>query len=116
MSTFLVLCQDMARDVGIPGTGPSTTTTTNLSEEESSVVRYINQADQDIQSRWFDWDFLWSEASITAISGTSTLSSGNTGFPGTSTIGPLGNWKLDSLVWDKTSESYQILDYMPWNE
>ena len=86
MSTFLVLCQNMARDVGIPGTGPSTTTTTNLSEEETSVVRYVNQADQDIQSRWFDWDFLWTEASITAISGTSTLSSSNTGFPGTSTI------------------------------
>ena len=115
MSTFLVLCQDMARDVGIPGTGPSTTTTTDLSEEETSVVRYINQADQDIQSRWFDWDFLWSEADITAISGTSTLSSGNTGFPGTSTIGPLGNWKLDSIVWDKTSESYQILEYQEWN-
>jgi len=62
MSTYLVLCQDMARDVGIPGTGPSTTTTTDLSEEEASVVRYINQADQDIQSRWFDWNFLWSEA------------------------------------------------------
>ena len=116
MSTFLVLCQNMARDVGIPGTGPSTTVTTDLSEEETSVVRYINQADQDIQSRWFDWDFLWSEADITATSGTSTLSSSNTGFPGTSTIGPLGNWKLDSLVWDKTSESYQILDYMAWNE
>ena len=116
MSTFLVLCQDMARDVGIPGTGPSTTTTADLSEEETSVVRYVNQADQDIQSRWFDWNFIWSEADITAISGTSTLSSSNTGFPGTSTIGPLGNWKLDSLVWDKTSDSYQILDYMPWNE
>tara|TARA_Y100001951_G_scaffold47846_1_gene37756 strand:+ start:70 stop:819 length:750 start_codon:yes stop_codon:yes gene_type:complete len=115
MSTFLVLCQDMARDVGIPGTGPSTTTTTSLSEEETSVVRYVNQADQDIQSRWFDWNFLWSEADITAISGTSTLSSGNTGFPGTSTIGPLGHWKLDSIVWDKTSESYQILEYQEWN-
>ena len=116
MSTFLVLCQDMARDVGIPGTGPSTTVTTTLSEEEISVIRYINQADQDIQSRWFDWDFLWSEASITAISGTSTLSSSNTGFPGTSTIGPLGNWKLDSIVWDKSSDSYQILEYEEWNE
>ena len=116
MSSFLVLCQDMARDVGIPGTGPSTTVTTTLSEEESSVIRYINQADQDIQSRWFDWDFLWSEASITAISGTSTLSSSNTGFPGTSTIGPLGNWKLDSIVWDKSSDSYQILEYVEWNE
>tara|TARA_R100000656_G_scaffold52732_1_gene41843 strand:+ start:201 stop:950 length:750 start_codon:yes stop_codon:yes gene_type:complete len=116
MSTFLALCQDMARDVGIPGTGPSTTVTTGLSEEEISVIRYINQADQDIQSRWFDWDFLWSEASITAINGTSTLSSSNTGFPGTSTIGPLGNWKLDSIVWDKTSDSYQILEYVEWNE
>ena len=42
MSTFLVLCQNMARDVGIPGTGPATTTTTDLSEEEASVVRYVN--------------------------------------------------------------------------
>ena len=110
MSTYLVLCQDMARDVGIPGTGPSSVTSTSLSEEENAVVRYIANADQDIQSRWFDWDFLWSEASITAISGTSTLTSSNTGFPTA-----LGNWKLDSIVWDKSSESYQILEYMEWN-
>ena len=110
MSTYLVLCQDMARDVGIPGTGPSSVTSTSLSEEENAVVRYIANADQDIQSRWFDWDFLWSEASITAISGTSTLTSSNTGFPTA-----LGNWKLDSIVWDKSSEGYQILEYMEWN-
>ena len=110
MSTYLVLCQDMARDVGIPGTGPSSVTSTSLSEEENAVVRYIANADQDVQSRWFDWDFLWSEASITAISGTSTLTSSNSGFPSA-----LGNWKLDSLVWDKASDSYQILEYMEWN-
>ena len=110
MSTYLVLCQDMARDVGIPGTGPSSVTSTSLSEEENAVVRYIANADQDVQSRWFDWDFLWSEASITAISGTSTLTSSNTGFPTA-----LGNWKLDSIVWDKSSDSYQILEYMEWN-
>jgi hypothetical protein len=81
-----------------------------LSEEENAVVRYIANADQDVQSRWFDWDFLWSEASITAISGTSTLTSSNSGFPSA-----LGNWKLDSLVWDKASDSYQILEYMEWN-
>jgi hypothetical protein len=100
----------MARDVGIPGTGPSSVTSTSLSEEENAVVRYIANADQDVQSRWFDWDFLWSEASITAISGTSTLTSSNTGFPTA-----LGNWKLDSIVWDKSSDSYQILEYMEWN-
>tara|TARA_R110002020_G_scaffold79249_1_gene198816 strand:- start:438 stop:1148 length:711 start_codon:yes stop_codon:yes gene_type:complete len=110
MSTYLVLCQDMARDVGIPGTGPSAVDATDLSEEEIAVVRYIQTADQDIQSRWFDWDFLWSEATISCISGTSTLTSTNTGFPTT-----LGNWKLDSMVWDKTSDSYQILEYQEWN-
>ena len=117
MSTYLVLCQDMARDVGIPGTGPSTTVTTTLSEEETSVVRYVNQADQDIQSRWFDWDFLWTEGSISCINGTATLTSANTGFPGSATAyPPLGNWKLDSIVWDKTSDDYLELDYMGWNE
>jgi len=111
MSTYLVLCQNMSRDVGIPGTGPSAVDASGLSEEETAVVRYVAQADQDIQSRWFDWDFLWSEASITAISGTSTLTSDNTGFPSA-----LGNWKTDSLVWDKTSDDYLVLEYMRWNE
>jgi len=111
MSTYVELCQDMARDVGIPGTGPSAVGASALSEEENAVVRYVKQADQDIQSRWFDWDFLWTEASITAISGTSTLTSSNTGFPS-----DLGNWKIDSFVWDKTSDDYLILEFMRWNE
>ena len=111
MSTYLVLCQDMARDVGIPGTGPSSVTSTSLSEEENAVVRYVAQADLDIQSRWFDWDFLWNEATITVTTATSTLVSGDTGFPT-----DLGNWKLDSFVYDKTSEDYIMLEYMRWNE
>ena len=97
----------MARDVGIPGSGPSSVTSATLSEEENSVIRYIKKADIDIQSRWFDWDFLWSEASISTISGTSTLTSSNTGFPSA-----LGNWKMDSFVWEKTTDDYLILDYM----
>ena len=108
MSTYLELCQDMARDVGIPGDGPSSVTSTSLSEEENAVVRYIKTADQDIQSRWFDWDYLWSEATITASSGTSTLTSSNSGFPSS-----LGNWRLDSFVWNKSSDDYQILEYVP---
>ena len=59
MSTYLVLCQDMARDIGIPGTGPSDITPTV--EEEKDVVRYIKDADLDIQRMWFNWDFLWTE-------------------------------------------------------
>ena len=49
MSNFLELCQDMARDVGIPGTGPSSVTSATLSEEENAIIRYIKKADIDIQ-------------------------------------------------------------------
>jgi hypothetical protein len=42
MSTYLVLCQNMARDIGIPGTGPSAVTQLDLSEEENAVVRYVS--------------------------------------------------------------------------
>jgi hypothetical protein len=96
----------MARDIGIPGTGPSSVTSTTLSEEENAVVRYIKQADNDLQSRWFDWDFLWKEASITSVASTSTLTSPS----------DLGNWKLDEIIWDKTTDDYQELDYVVWDE
>ena len=106
MSTYLVLCQDMARDIGIPGTGPSSVTASDLSEEELAVVRYVKQADLDIQRRWFNWNFLWTEATITPSAGTSTLSS----------PANLGNWKLDAIVWSKATNDYQELDYMDWDE
>jgi hypothetical protein len=106
MSTYLQLCQDMARDIGIPGTGPSSVTSTTLSEEENAVVRYIKQADNDLQSRWFDWDFLWKEASITSVASTSTITSPS----------DLGNWKLDEIIWDKTTDNYQELDYVVWDQ
>ena len=106
MSTYLVLCQDMARDIGIPGTGPSSVTASDLSEEELAVVRYVKQADLDIQRRWFNWNFLWGEATLTPSVGTSTLTSPS----------DLGNWKLDSIVWSKSTDDYQELDYMDWDE
>ena len=48
---YLQLCQDMARDVGIPGSGPDDVASSTLSEEENNIVRYINQANIDIESR-----------------------------------------------------------------
>ena len=106
MSTYLVLCQNMARDIGIPGTGPSSVNASDLSEEENAVVRYVKQADLDIQSRWLNWDFLWSEADITPSIGTSTLTSPT----------DLANWKLDSIIFSKTTDSYQELEYIDWDD
>tara|TARA_B100000497_G_C7673847_1_gene406859 strand:+ start:486 stop:1151 length:666 start_codon:yes stop_codon:yes gene_type:complete len=94
----------MSRDIGIPGTGPSSVTASDLSEEELAVVRYIKNADLDIQRRWFNWDYLWSEATITPSVGVSTLTSPT----------DLGNWKLDSIVFSKATDDYQQLDFMDW--
>jgi hypothetical protein len=106
MSTYLVLCQNMARDIGIPGTGPSDVTSSSLSEEENAVVRYIKEADVDIQSRWFNWGFLWTEVTLTPTADVSTLTSPS----------DLGNWKLDSFVLAKGTDSYQELEYMDWDD
>lgn len=106
MSTYQVLCQNMARDIGIPGTGPSSVVATDLSEEENAVVRYVKDADVDIQSRWFNWDFLWSEVIFTPVADVSTLTSPS----------DLGNWKLDSFVFSKGTNSYQELEFMDWDD
>ena len=106
MSTYLVLCQNMARDVGIPGSGPSSVTSASLSEEENAVVRYVRAADLDIQSRWFDWQFLWKEANVNSAAGTSTITSPT----------DLANWNIDKIIWDRTTDNFQELEYMPWGE
>lgn len=106
MSDYLTLCQNMSRDIGIPGTGPVSVTSTSLSEEENAVLRYVKDADVDIQSRWFNWDFLWTETTFTPTPGTSTLTSPS----------DLGNWKLDSFVFSKGTNAYQELEYMEWDD
>jgi len=104
MSTYIQLCQDMAREVGIPGTGPSTVTPT--AEDEADVVRYIKDANTDICSMWFNWDFLWGEYSTNTTASTSTLTSPS----------DLAQWNIDSVVYDPTSESWQPLIYVGWRE
>ena len=104
MSTYIELCQDMAREVGIPGTGPSTVTPT--AEDEADVVRYIKDANTDICSMWFNWDFLWSEYSTTTGALTSTISSPS----------DLAQWNIDSVVYAPTSENWQPLTYVGWKQ
>jgi len=102
MSTYLELCQDLAREVGIPGTGPSDVTPTI--DEEKDIVRYIKDADVDIQRMWFNWDFLWVIYNNPTVAGTSTLTSAP----------DLAQWNVDSVVYNPTSENYQPLEFVPW--
>ena len=104
MSTYIELCQDMAREVGIPGTGPSTVTPT--AEDEADVVRYIKDANTDICSMWFNWDFLWGEHSTNTVASTSTISSPS----------DLAQWNIDSVVYAPTSENWQPLTYVGWRQ
>ena len=104
MSTYLELCQDMSREVGIPGTGPSTVTPTP--EDEADVVRYIKDANTDICSMWFNWDFLWAEHSTTTVASTSTITSPT----------DLAQWNIDSVVYSPTSENWQPLTYVGWKQ
>ena len=104
MSTYLVLCQDMARDIGIPGTGPSDITPTV--EEEKDVVRYIKDADLDIQRMWFNWDFLWTEYSTSTAVDSSVITSPS----------DLAQWNIDSVVYAPTADNWQPLSYVGWKE
>lgn len=104
MSTYLQLCQDMAREVGIPGTGPSSVTPT--AEEEQDIVRQIRDADLDIQRRWFNWNYLWAEHSTTTSAGSSVMTA----------PADILYWNIDSVVYDPNTDNYQPLEYVPWME
>lgn len=104
MSTYLQLCQNMSREVGIPGSGPSSVTPT--AEEEVDIVRQIKDADLDVQIKWFNWNYLWSEHTTNTVSGTSTISSPT----------DIMQWNIDSVVYDPSSDNYQPLVFVEWKE
>lgn len=57
MSTFLELCQDTARELSIPGTGPSSVL--NQVGESADIVRWVKNAYIQIQNRHDSkWKFL----------------------------------------------------------
>ncbi len=57
MSSFLVLVQDLHREVGAAGVQPSTVT--SQAGEALRLVNWIISADTLIQDLWTDWKFLW---------------------------------------------------------
>lgn len=58
--TFLQLCQDLFQEVGAAGGTPSSAipSTVGAVGEAARLVRYIHDAELDLQNMWVDWKWL----------------------------------------------------------
>lgn len=70
MSTFLELVQDLHRNAGMSGSAPTSVAT--QTGEAQRAVRWVRDADQEVQKKWHDWKFLWSptQYSASTVAGT----------------------------------------------
>lgn len=58
--TYLQLCQDAVRDIGITGGVLTTAVQSQLtSQEQIRMCAWVAYADIYVQSLWTDWNFLW---------------------------------------------------------
>lgn len=104
--TYLQLCQKMIRDLGLQNTLNSVADQTGMNRK---IVDWVADADEHIQSLWFDWDFLWSQVSTTTSVGTRQINKPS----------DLGTWDKEALYLDYTSDDYihlTELDYRTWRQ
>ncbi|MDI6789399.1 MAG: hypothetical protein QME44_01730 [Thermodesulfobacteriota bacterium] len=104
---YLELCQKARRECGIQGSGP--TTVIGQVGILQKLVDWIADADEEICSRWFDWNFLWTSHSASTIAGIATY------------IKPadLGVWDPKSFYLDYTLATYSLLselEYRHWRD
>lgn len=97
--TALELAQALREKCGVQGTGPSAfTSQTGI---YLRLVNWINEAYREIQLKWTDWDFMWTEYTISVVNGTQEYAKPNT----------VGHWHVDKFYYD----TYP-LPYMKWND
>ena len=101
MSTYLQLCQKITRDLGV---GTSISTVSDQIEMSRKFVDWIADADEYVQSLYFDWKFLWSQYSTTTVVGTREYSAPS----------DLGVWDKDSFYLDYLSDDYIKLSEIPY--
>lgn len=107
--TFLELCVALAREVGVPESGP--TTVVAQTGELEKIVRYIQDADMDIKRRYIDWKFLWLvDFSVSLTTNDQTVTSSTSGWPTS-----LGTWNPDAFVLDATADTFQELTYIDYD-
>ena len=106
---FLELCQSVRQEVGISGTGPSTT----IAQEGQlkAIVDFVVEAEYQINGLWKDWDFLWSQYSTTLALGVAE--------PALPKPADFGTWDLRSFYLDYTTDNWYRLspiDYVEWRD
>jgi len=104
MSTYLALCQKFRKLVGISGSGPAAVIDQSGMNEKITI--WVADADEYIQRRWEDWNFLLEpKAIITATAGTNTFT------PSVLGIDDLARWRETTFVRDPGTSNYERLAY-----
>jgi len=105
--TYLELCQQLRRELGTAGSGSIPAAVTAQTGMNEKLVKWIADADYQIQSLHWDWEFLWSQHSI-------ATSIGN---PEPTVPAALGDWDIDSFYLNyslATNKKLQVMDYRQW--
>ncbi len=109
MSTYLELCQDLRREVGAAGTGP--TSVVDQTGEYARLVNYIIHADEYVNNLHQDWDYLWAEKEFPLVSGQDTYSLADL-----SLTGEVRRWRPDEAVFNPTSDDYVEMTFRSWRQ
>ncbi len=104
--TFLELCNKVRQECKIPGTMVSTAGQTGIFLD---VVTWTADADGIIQTKWFDWNFLWKQWSTPTIASTANY------------VAPtdLNQWDKESIFLDYSTATFtQLKDfkYKDWRK
>ncbi len=104
--TFLQLCQKMTRDLGLTN---SISTVVDQTGMNLKIVDWVADADEYIQSLWFDWNFLWSTHSENTIAGEKEITAPS----------DFGTWDRTGVYLDYGTDDYihlKELDYHHWRD
>src|SRR5688572_4470889 len=104
---FLQLCQDLVSELGLAG-GSGPTTVVGQAGELRNVVRWIAQANLDIENQWIDWKFLHVE-----YLGIIPLDSRTPSAPTPAGI-QMRKWDRDSFVLNYGTNQAKPLHYEEW--
>jgi hypothetical protein len=106
MSDYLTLCQKMIRDLGMSNSISTVVGQTGMNQK---IANWIADADEFIQTKWQNWNFLHSTHSVNTIASTREYSAPS----------DLGSWDRGSFYLDYSTDNYQHLneiEYETWRD